>query len=424
MNILIINNFWRYPGTKRWDFELVRYEDFICHKTNNVTYIVNTRGRTAITADPQAYDFDLHQVEDIFDIEVLDTLAQQAIAKHGPIDRIIAFSENLLTQAAFLRDKYDIHGARVDEIERARNKVLMKQLLHKDGLRAPNFIHLHPETATEQTLAFAEKHGYPLVIKPIDGASSKGVSKINNVTELLIQMENVDGEGWEVEEFITGDLFHIDGFINKDGKVTMAIAHRYFNSCLDFTTGAPLGAAVIDQSSDLASRIKVFVQQCMTSLDLKTCPFHFELFHSDQDELVFLEVGARLGGADVPHMIEDVSGENVFEHWIKQILDDTYEVAFEVKQYGAWLIFGLPAELPCTVTSVSDFSDSVASISRQYIPEVGSTLVHEGGYCTLQSGRLLFTNDCHDSLIKDVNQVMAQFSIETEIEIEEMAKVA
>ena len=110
MNIVIINNLPHYNDARRWDFDLVRYQDFISHADHTVSYIVN---------DDAAYGEPLKNIID----------------RHGPIDRLIAFSESLQDVAARLRESYDIPGNRPAQNRLGRDKIFMKQKVQAAGLR-------------------------------------------------------------------------------------------------------------------------------------------------------------------------------------------------------------------------------------------------------------------------------------------------
>jgi hypothetical protein len=108
MNVVIINNLARFPGTSRWDFDLVRYEDFVDHRAHQVTYIVNRRGLSAITAPSDSYA--LVEFDRLDRLEAYRPVLTEIIKLKGPIDRLIVFSESLQDLAAKLREEFDIPG--------------------------------------------------------------------------------------------------------------------------------------------------------------------------------------------------------------------------------------------------------------------------------------------------------------------------
>lgn len=410
INIIILNNFWRYDDSDRWDFELVEYEKWLCHHSNQVTYIVNQRGRSCIKAP--LYSCAIHEVDDFQNQSKLEEIVEMTITRYGPVDRLIAFSENLLMLAAKLRDKFSIFGSNTSEIERFRNKVLMKQLVSKAGLKVPKFMPLLNTLDWYEIAQFANDVGGPLILKPTDGASSIGVRRIDTLGDLKQALQVCQQGQWQLEEFIEGDVYHVDGLVNTQGQLLFCMSSKYINTCLDFSFTSPLGSIMIEPTSQLHLDIQNFSQDCLLALGLKNSAFHLEIFITNQNKLIFLEVGARVAGADVPYMIAHQTGVNLFQHWFELIIQHKTKPQPVYNGIGAWLMFELPEELPQKVLSVSSFIEEIDSVYRQFLPQVQSLLFEEGGYCSLKSGRFLFSNQCDSNLHQDITHVLEHFSIE------------
>ena len=411
MNIVIINNLARFPGTSRWDFELVRYEDFVDHAAHRVTYIVNRRGRAGIMAPTGSYE--LFELERLDDTEPYRPVLEQIVAFNGPIDRLIAFSESLQDLAAQLREQYGIPGKTREENALGRNKLVMKRHVARAGLRVPRFTSV-TRFDSDHAVEFAAQIGYPLILKPVDGQSSHGVHKIVDEDALRAAVAALPAESeWDLEEFISGTLMHIDGLADEGGKVTLVVPSRYVNTCLDFTAGAPLGAIMLEPGTALHARVCDFAARCVRAIGLRACPFHLELFHTDRDELVFLEVGARVGGADVPSVIHRATGINLFAEWVNMTLGKPATLHAPVRSIGAWLMFPRPGDLPRRVHSVTRFDGRLQTLYRQLVPDRGQLIEHEDGYCSLQSGRFLFDSDSFEEVTRDVEHVLQTFRIET-----------
>ena len=411
MNVVVINNLPRFPGTPRWDFDLVRYEDFIDHRAHRVTYIANRRGRSGITAPAGSYT--LHEFDRLDDAAAYLPVLADIVREHGGIDRLIVFSESLQDLAATLREAFDIPGKWTAENRLGRDKLVMKHKVSAAGLRTPRYTSV-TDTEVDHAASFAAGTGYPVILKPIDGQSSHGVRKIDNEAQLRVAVAALPSDTrFDLEEYIGGTLLHIDGLVDPRGKVTLVVPSRYVNTCLDFTFGAPLGAVMLEPGTALHDRVCRFSTQCIEAIGLKACPFHLELFQTPGDELVFLEVGARVGGADVPSVIHQATGINLFGEWINMSLTQPAMLSAPTTSIGAWLMFPRPEGLPLRVQSVTRFKGRLKSLYRQLVPDEGQLLEHEDGYCSMQSGRFLFAADSADQVVKDVEHVMNEFCITT-----------
>ncbi len=419
MNIVIINPFRRYPGTERWDFELIRYEDFIDHDEHAVSYIVNEDGRDGVLAPERLYA--LFELVDLGDETALAEILTSVQCARGPIDRLIAFSERHLDVAARLRQRFDIPGPDVAATRRARDKVVMKQHVAEAGLRVPAFLHLQPGIAAAEVDGFIARTGFPLILKPTDGAASAGVSKVPDRVALDALLLGLEGENWELEEYIDGDVLHLDGIVDADGAVAFCMTSLYVNTCLDFLGGRPLGSITLDPASQACIAAEAFAAECLRALDFRACPFHLELFQSASGSLIFLEVAARVAGADVPYMVEACSGVNLFEHWVALILQGRTSIRQTDRRAGAWLLFGTGTGEPQRVRHATGFMPTLPSLYRELVPSPGVVLQQKQNYCALQPGRFLFAAASREIVLADVRHVLAHFRFEADSLVPEEA---
>ena len=161
----------------------------------------------------------LHEEEylnaDIIELPSLDLsdLIKETVRRlrtQKPVDRIIALNEEDILLASQLRDELNIGGVRETELARFRNKILMKEILQHRKIAVPEF------TVANNAQQIVEKFGYPVVLKPLDGASSKGVKIACDENELHADLKDIGDQlpYYEAEQFISGSIFHLDGFMN------------------------------------------------------------------------------------------------------------------------------------------------------------------------------------------------------------------
>lgn len=406
MHIVIVNRWPRFdPATKRWDNELVRYEDFFDHQRHRISYVVDGPGAQGVLAPREAVAH-LVQVQDVNKYEQLLGAVQEITERVGPVDQLIALSEFTLEIAARVREALGIAGHGPREVAVYRDKARMKEVLAAQGIRVPAFARCE---SVEQALRFADGASYPLILKPVDGAASIGVLRIDGREQLQAQLQQVDLARYELEEFIEGAVYHVDGFAEADGSVPFQVVSRYIGNCLDFVSGAPLGSVIVQQSP-LRERIENFSSGCIAALGLRTTPFHLELFVQDDGSLVFLEVGARVGGSEVPHLTNKAFGVNLFEHWLRGLAGE--RVAVPPKHgdpSGGWLVVPKPRELPCRVEVATPMKGFVESIWRELLPAPGEVLEPGGSYDALHAGRFIFLGAREEQIEADIRSVMQSF---------------
>lgn len=231
--------------------------------------------------------FDTGEVE-----EVCYTLMRQY-----SFDSVIAPSETDILRAAKLRELFSIEGQNYRSAVCFRDKIKMKKVLREKGISVPPFVKV---SSALQVLEFARSHGFPLIIKPNRGYGSLKTRMLNDIEEVhQLLKETIFDEFHEVqldlEVFIKGEMYHIDGIV-RDGLLTVVWPSKCINTCLDMTTGKPTGGYLLSPDNPIVGRLNKFASDVLNGLPTpKDCGFHLEVFDNG-DELVFCEIGSRIGG--------------------------------------------------------------------------------------------------------------------------------
>ncbi|MFG2873469.1 acetyl-CoA carboxylase biotin carboxylase subunit family protein [Streptomyces sp. NPDC048337] len=409
MHIVVINRWPRFSDGRRWDHELSRFDEFIDHDRHRVSYVVDAVGRTGVLADP-AQIACLVEIEDVNDFEALCGAVREAEDRVGPVDRLVALSEFTLGIAAEVREALGIDGPRPEDVAVYRNKLTMKEVVAKAGVRVPRFA---PCGDTETDVAFARSVGYPLILKPVAGAASIGVHRVDDEAALLSLLETVDTADYELEEFIEGTIHHVDGFADDESRIPFQFVSRYINDCLAFEAGnEPLGSVVL-QSSELRTRIEEFARTCVAALGMKSVPFHLEVFVTESGELVFLEIAGRIGGAEVPYLTHRLFGINLCEVWLNALCEGTVTLPPRAGDpSGGWLIIPKPRQLPARVVSVTSPREAVTTVWRELVPDAGEVMDPGGSYDAVHSGRYILVGD-EAAVEQDIRTIISGFRIET-----------
>jgi carbamoylphosphate synthase large subunit len=107
--------------------------------------------------------------------------AQITSPGHTRIDMVECLWEPYMLLAARLREDLGLPGLTVAQTVPFRDKERMKQLLDAAGLRTP--WHTQARTVADVRAA-AERVGYPLIVKPVDGAGSADTYRAGSAAEL------------------------------------------------------------------------------------------------------------------------------------------------------------------------------------------------------------------------------------------------
>ncbi len=292
-------------------------------------------------------------------------------------DRIISLSEYELLDAAQLREAFAVEGPSVREVTLVRHKVHMKEAVARQGLRVPHFMPMASFIDRPQSTPWAGK----TVIKPHSGASSVDVEiHPNPLAALERAAQQLASRRWavhdfQVEEYIEGPLRHFDGLV-QDGQLLALVASEYVGTCLAYMAqGAPLGSVQLETDA----RQWQWVERVLSAVEITQGAFHLEAI-VDADEPVFLEVGNRVGGADVVATFEMATGIHLPSLELRILTDAQPVQPWLPKQaitpgFG-WFAFAGHTQHPATfngLVGAEPFRSSAAVVQWHELP-YGSAL--------------------------------------------------
>jgi biotin carboxylase len=304
MKILILH---RVPYFK------IEYHRGIPHDQHEVTYLGTEQALATLPPDLRCQRVSRAGTRSAFE-EARDWLTEHP----HHFDRIISMSEYELLDAARLREHLGVPGAPLEQVLLSRDKVLMKQAVQKAGLRVPRFLPLPHFLEHEGHVPW---HGRT-VLKPHRGASSEDVLVFDTPHQALTAVTHgrtgTDRslEDLQVEEFLPGPIRHFAGLV-QDGKILVLTASEYIGTCLQYAQGLPMGSFQID----LCEPTRTWVTRALAAVRIEEGSFHLEaIIHKGQP--VFLEIGNRVGGADVAATVELATGIHLPSYELRILLGE------------------------------------------------------------------------------------------------------
>lgn len=227
---------------------------------------------------------------------------------------IIAVAEVDLERASHLRSWMGISGQQPLSTRLFRDKIWMKQHAQRFGLNVPPFA---PISTPLDLIQFIQEHDYPVIVKPIDGVGSVGTTILSSLEEVINYLTNGIPSNIEVEKFIVGEMYHVDGLI-IDGQVRFTSVSKYASNCLAFQTGGANASYVLAGDHPLRSRMIQFVVSLIEVFEIPPCmTFHAELFHTPDDEVVLCEIASRTGGGRLNEYMKSAYSIDINQAWIR-----------------------------------------------------------------------------------------------------------
>lgn len=203
--------------------------------------------------------------------------------------------ENPLLLMAQVAEKYNFIFPSVEHIKRARNKFLMKQaFISKHVPCAEGKIFTKDQEITVEDIT---EYNFPLIIKPADAFSSRGVLKVNSFSELsnnelFTRSYSSDGS-IIVEEFIAGKEYSIESITFKGQTHIIQYTEKIITQYPYTVEMGHIQPAELDDKQK--TEIDEIVKKAIDALELNNCAAHTELMLTKTGPKI-IEIGARLGG--------------------------------------------------------------------------------------------------------------------------------
>lgn len=260
------------------------------------------------------------------------------LSQHVRIDRVECLWEPYMLLAARLREEFGLPGMTRAQTEPFRDKELMKTVLDRAGLRTPR----HESTETVAGVwAAAERIGFPLIVKPIDGAGSADTYRVDSVAglnEVLPMLGHV--RQVSVEEFIDAEEFTYDT-ICAGGQILFENICWYRPRPLQARSHewiSPMTIALRDLSApDLQAGRQLGVD-VLRALGFRDGFTHMEWYRQADGEVVFGEIGARPPGGRTVDLMNYVTDADLFTGWAEAVTHGRISQSLE-RRYNAASIF-------------------------------------------------------------------------------------
>ncbi len=258
-------------------------------------------------------------------------------AERVEIHRVECLWEPFMVLAARIREALGVPGLTVPQTIPFRDKEIMKQVLDDAGIRTPR----HGSAMTEAAVReHAERIGYPLIVKPIDGAGSAHTYRVESASDLDRILPTIRGVAEvSVEEFVEGEDFTFET-LTVDGEIQFySIAFYRPRALIQKSTPwiSPQTVVVRDvDASDYAEGRKMGFE-VIKALGFDTGYTHMEWYRTESGEAVFGEIGARPPGARLVDLINFASDIDTYTGWAETVCHGRFSQEVERRYNSAWV---------------------------------------------------------------------------------------
>ncbi|MBL9078125.1 MAG: ATP-grasp domain-containing protein [Planctomycetes bacterium] len=236
-------------------------------------------------------------------------------------DRIETIDEPLVDVAAALREAFGVPGLPLATARLCRDKVAMKEFLRRHDIPCAQSGAVH--TAADAT-AFAERWGYPVILKPVAGFGSLATYRCADATELeraLQQLRPSAQKPAAIEEFIEGHEGFFDSIVDAAG-VRHEFAAHYYPGCLEAAQQRWISPQIaVTNRVELGGyeELRAMNRRVIDALGIRNAATHMEWFFGPKG-LKFGEIGARPAGEKIWDMYRVANDFDVYREWALGIL--------------------------------------------------------------------------------------------------------
>lgn len=241
---------------------------------------------------------------------VLDVEAIKAVAIEEKVDFLITVcADQVLEVVAKIADELGLPWYIDSETaENVSKKSYMKRIFWENGVPTTKYVVVDGYDK-EKFSALS----YPIIVKPTDAYSSRGVTKVNNDEELKSALGlalSISREGRAiVEEFAEGEEISVDVYVEGGVAHVLCLTNLYkIGEDGKFVINRSRIPA--DVSEEIAGQIAKTAQKIATAFGLSDTPMLIQLI-SDGKKISVVEFCARTGGGIKFQMIKKFSGFDV-----------------------------------------------------------------------------------------------------------------
>jgi biotin carboxylase len=213
----------------------------------------------------------------------------------GCIDGVVAVDEFGLLPAVLATCQLGIPGPSLRAVYMTRDKFRMRRVLEQAGLGQVRYALCRDPFEAQ---AFLERISGPIIVKPVTGTGSEGVSRVASVDELAGALQvagaAVGFTGLLCEEYIDGPEVSLEGYCVEGRFVPVALTDKLTDDhFLEIGQQQPTThpSSVFEAAADIAGR-------AFAALGVENGVTHTEFRISDRGP-VLIETHTRMGGDQI-----------------------------------------------------------------------------------------------------------------------------
>lgn len=351
------------------------------------------------------------QVDNCFHADQIEAGVRAMAKQMGGVDRVHATLEQLQVPLAEAREKLRLPGTGAAVAMNFREKSRMKDVFRQAGIPCA---HHSQVTAESEALEFAERVGFPIVIKPPAGAGSKATSRVNDVNELrqaVALFRPSSANPVLLEEFVVGDEQSFETVSIEGRPVWYSLSH-YLPTPLETLENPWVQWCVLvprETDHPRYGDIKQVSTKAIQALGVDTALTHMEWFRRRDGSLAISEVAMRPPGSHIVTLHSYAHDFDFYSAWARLVVFGEFDPPVQKYATGAAFLRGQGRGRVKAIHGLEEAQRKMGDLVVEVqLPRVGQPQAsgYEGeGYAILRHPR---TDVVRDGLLELISTVRVE----------------
>lgn len=178
--------------------------------------------------------------------------------------------------------------------EVARNKYKMRCAFKNAGLYTPSFVQLGPGYTKDDIASIK----YPVIVKPTDRWSSKGVTRVDRWEDLDAAVKYAIEESFDkhaiVEGFMDGQEYSAECICHNGVRKILAFTQKETTGFPHYIESGHFQPATLTEED--RKKATIVILKALEALHIENSAAHAEFRVLSNGEIGIIEIGARMGG--------------------------------------------------------------------------------------------------------------------------------
>lgn len=301
-----------------------------------------------ITCDYYSKNIAHKYSDEYHNVSIIDKNAILNLSKKLKIDGIMSFAVDPgVVTAAYVANELGLPSIPYESALILQNKGLFREFLNNNNFNVPV-----AKSYTKDNFSLDElsQFNWPVIVKPVDSAGSKGVTKVDKNEDIESAINNALLHSFS-GKFIIEDFIEKKGFSSDSDCFSVNGIMKFYsfnNQRFDKSAANPYAPSAFSWPSTISEKnqkkLKIELQRLVKLLDLGTSIYNIEVREGVDGTAYIMEMAPRGGGNRLSELVKLATGVDLIKNAVKAAvgIDDLDVSQKDYNGYWAEVILHAP----------------------------------------------------------------------------------